>query len=1191
MSSTSNSGFKSLGRDCPICSGERRDCRQSKSTGHVHCRSGKDSPGWTYTKDDAIGFGIYKPTDEASDQASRDRRRADHQARQAAQRAKLAGTLNADKRDRQYRKISHHSGLANADRQALLDRGLSNDQIDQLVAAGVVWTWQPGESFVGVTAALPGVDSSGQLRYLGGTLTIGARDLQGRIVGAQVRGKGNYYWVSSSSVGGFGPQLASGENPIGFYQFSESIDLDITEGFLKPAIASLMWGGAWMGAAGRLFHSSSEQVKHVIAAFPDGRLILNPDGGAVNDPNTVREYWRLNQLVAATGRTLNVRWWGQVTKADGDVDEISTERYQSAEIITWDKFWAMVPRDTKRQALKNLVRPEDRRTNELAPILGGFKRVLTKVAKPSGFGKRDAKPAAAIEHRFKKGERLEAIRKGQQLGYKHILDVSGTGAGKSTTVGLATAKQLDALKLWYLTAASRKPSTAQVEANYTVMPVRHGGMVSDTTQETPLGRPVLRQPRREEKADTRPSCVQHHLFPAFAALGINVEGEDNPICEGCPQKDSCPAIEGLFKHDRREAMTQSRIRSHPQSLNTPGHYDYGHDVLFWDEAGQLFQYRKEIGVNETDINRLISDLDAIDQALLKQLRPILQTLRSMLKGETSPPSLYGWNDAQLSEVLPAVENLDDLVRQVSSYYARLDDLAFLEETTGIDTAGQTKEITSLKGKLNRRHINLRRVLDELSRVQGNIADFDSYTGAKGPLWDSQFIVQVRSYSLELQSQIADLQTDVDRFQQQLDRETRQRKLAKYAGKDLQRDQKFEKLEKLAGVQKRWLVNFLHALARQDRHSFRLSGGELTISSPEGRYVAIANAAKNNVFLDATLTRERLAQMLQCKPSEIYVIEQADRPANQKPNNLQVIQIADMGKAGRQRSDQLKGRIAALAAELEQRHPGLGVIDYKSENSGHYWFRDNRGSNEFKDSPALLTIGTPCPNLASLEADHIALTGKRPGGDEDLQWTDFVRDAIDDEFWQGIGRPRAQLRPDEQVSCYIVSNHPLPAEFKAKQVKSRHITISAATPAEQVWSQISEFCAEHIEQHEILPSQKQISAALGFVQGQISKLAARFAGGWKHLKKIFQTLVELPKANGIFLELPPDRQSEVLGVSEMITAVAEDPPDQVPKFLIDLVDAIGLDEFAIASSQISPQVRGKLLKSLLISPDLPMGGVA
>src|SRR4028118_806064 len=53
---TAHSFTRSKG-NCPVCNGERKDCRQLN--GLYFCRTKKPSPSFTFKKHDSIGFGIY----------------------------------------------------------------------------------------------------------------------------------------------------------------------------------------------------------------------------------------------------------------------------------------------------------------------------------------------------------------------------------------------------------------------------------------------------------------------------------------------------------------------------------------------------------------------------------------------------------------------------------------------------------------------------------------------------------------------------------------------------------------------------------------------------------------------------------------------------------------------------------------------------------------------------------------------------------------------------------------------------------------------------------------------------------------------------------------------------------------------------------------------------------------------------
>jgi hypothetical protein len=152
----------------------------------------------------------------------------------------------------------------------------------------------------------------------------------------------------------------------------------------------------------------------------------------------------------------------------------------------------------------------------------------------------------------------------------------------------------------------------------------------------------------------------------------------------------------------------------------------------------------------------------------------------------------------------------------------------------------------------------------------------------------------------------------------------------------------EEFQKLA---LNWLVPFLNVWSGE-RGGFRCARTELTIFTHSPRHASVARAAKFNVFLDATITREHLALLLEVEPDEIYVVEQ------ETPNkgNLRILQVTGMGKLGKDRSESMQDRVAALKKALSERYPaGIAFGDWKThaEAGDGQWFVNLRGSNEFQ----------------------------------------------------------------------------------------------------------------------------------------------------------------------------------------------------------------------------------------------------
>src|SRR4028118_696604 len=84
-------GFIPLKRNCPICNGDRSDCRQSQKTGIVHCRANLSSlpTGWKFIKDDAWGFGMYAQTSEEANSEQWQQRQQERSLQRQREREEL----------------------------------------------------------------------------------------------------------------------------------------------------------------------------------------------------------------------------------------------------------------------------------------------------------------------------------------------------------------------------------------------------------------------------------------------------------------------------------------------------------------------------------------------------------------------------------------------------------------------------------------------------------------------------------------------------------------------------------------------------------------------------------------------------------------------------------------------------------------------------------------------------------------------------------------------------------------------------------------------------------------------------------------------------------------------------------------------------------------------------------------------
>jgi len=304
----------------------------------------------------------------------------------------------------------------------------------------------------------------------------------------------------------------------------------------------------------------------------------------------------------------------------------------------------------------------------------------------------------------------------------------------------------------------------------------------------------------------------------------------------------------------------------------------------------------------------------------------------------------------------------------------------------------------------------------------------------------------------------------------------------------------------------WLTPFLKVY-NGERGALRSKKGMLTVFVRNDRHALVARAAKFNIFLDATTTKKQLALLLEIDPEEIYVVGQ------ETPNhgNLKILQITGMGKLGKDRSESLKRRVAAIKRALEERYPGIVFGDWKAhtEAGDGQWFVNLRGSNEFQDAPAIAVFGIPYQNVGYLQALYQTLTGEfapldRESPHEGLQH--FIEAHTEAEIEQAVGRLRSHLRPDEELTFIFVGDYDLGfLEGEVDQIEAFQIAPEAGTPAQITRWKILE-AVRHLREQGEKVTQQAIASLAEISQPAIAKIATNF-GGWKRLSKILLTLLD------------------------------------------------------------------------------------
>ena len=1033
MLTTSPSTTPSTGRfipssrrnPCPVCDDSKGKCRTVPESDLVLCMNfGEDLPGWHYlgqTRDDlwgkffpSDGFKSEVPHISLSDRLPLPEKR-----------------IVADQeKDKNYREILQQISLSDRHREDFKRRNLQQPEIQFLET---------------IARSLPN-------GYL-----IPFPNAEGHFAGAQTRRDeadgGRYRWhyyrydVSLDNL--------FGEKPLAVWQLGNSPTPWIIEGTgVKPIVASIRHGITAIGAAGGQHYLSAKTLIDTLEKLgnPD-QVVFCPDAGDLHNPQVLRRIEQNIAFLESLGLQVTIAWWNQDTKDQPDIDEIPN--LDGVRYLSPREFWAIVPEQETR---------ESHPLHSFAQwVTWATGQASTSKPEPQGFGVQGLgnreqvlgnSPPPSHLLTYRPGDRLQTWQDLAEKGIKHILDISGTGSGKSYDTGNLKPKDFDSKQAFYISPEHRNPTVETLKDGWYDLEARHGGLSKETT---PDGEKRWRRVKPGDVPVTPANCSRSHLIHELRSKTLDAD-QANLVCSTCPLYELCCNKEGPgygYLKQRRTSLARERLRLHGLSLPPVGSFDYKAITLVWDEAAVGLLHRQDLKVYEQDILETIAWL-VTKNALSPEIQQLLVTLRELL-ADKSRLGRFGLNHLEIVSQLPEV-----------SY-----------NPEQLETAFNPAEVF--------------KPLNPVVHGQVAVADL--------PMAQRQF------YASD----------------------------TKDVGK----------------IPKLWLLPFLAILdGKYPGATLRVDHGGLMLSLPDDRHAQVAQAAKVNIYLDATLNREDLALALGIAPEEIAVVGQAQP----ETPNLSLIQVPDLGRLGRQRGADQERRITALIAEIKKK-PGLTkVIDFKDQNQDGAHFVDSRGVNFFQDVTHLAIVGTPCANLMDLQSTYSAMN-KTFVSLEDKGFKAWVQRKIEAELIQEIGRLRAHRRLGESLTCYILNDFEF-ENITVQQVESKTFTIEAAPKLERTRYRILKAAQDLIDQGMDL-SQRSLAAVIGMSRTHISDVIRELYGSWEAFKKgwsvlLLDTFIAKP-ATADPPELDPDLEETAGAILQGLVA---DPPSETPKTIVSLAEILG-----------------------------------
>jgi hypothetical protein len=335
-------------------------------------------------------------------------------------------------------------------------------------------------------------------------------------------------------------------------------------------------------------------------------------------------------------------------------------------------------------------------------------------------------------------------------------------------------------------------------------------------------------------------------------------------------------------------------------------------------------------------------------------------------------------------------------------------------------------------------------------------------------------------------------------------------------------------------------------------------GKLVITRRNQRPGRTIASAGFSILMDATANKRDLARKLGINAGDIVEV----RAARSNYSNLTIQIIQGVGSCGRKRRDESTFDAGKRITYLLDHLSPEATIDYMGK-ADRYWFRDNRGSNEFKSMSHIAAVGLPTPNLGAAAAEWHALTGHavaptdRTGG-----YGSFIRRLIAAEILQLIGRPRSQWRPDEQITVTLIGDgfvayqRQIAEQFPGASIKvvdAIDVCPIAATKGEQTAHAIVNNIVNFAREGKAI-SRQSIAAETGH-SNPSKAIADRFGLTLTEMKQAVTFVLESlnTKVTVDWLAIPEQLRALLQECFSLADTLATEDPDAAPPLILEAIE--------------------------------------
>ncbi|MDZ8104696.1 MAG: hypothetical protein RM338_03610 [Nostoc sp. DedQUE12a] len=1135
--------------DCPNCGGVH-GCQIFES-GWINCLRGFSQndagPGYKFVKVLKNGMGgLFAPTNQQQQRPEKYNREA--KGKRINQKLAL---LSIEERDRQYRLVNENLRFVQRHREELQRRGLTEGEINFVVESGWLKTWNSGQLIRDLSPNLAGVDptkSMPELKNHSG-FAVWALDVEGRITGAQIvnddRNYGKYLWLSSAKQGGVGQHLPNGESPLFVWQHPSAKEINyllLVDGALASLItAMLMW------RLGRI----------------DTIVIGSAGMGFCSSRQTFQEY----------------------------VGQLSPKQ-----IIVCPDAGDIV----NKQALQRV-----KETITLCQRL--------KYNTAVGWWGQITKEECDIDELLAEGE-IEKIQIITASKFEAI-----AGDCNENLILKKLEKFVDKTKRGFQKSKKTKTEKVRIKERRDVQPqvVRYiPGELPRPEEWREMGCPKIRFEKGQQKLIWQEATVVKGWKDVLDKSHPGA-GKSHNVGELQPEQFFLQAEEGqqenqdklvYFCESSRNITTATieknftelpvrfatgEIRS-DQYRRTP----LGNPFRIWNQEKQQdglngnCNFAKEhriLAEKNLGLAASASDGESDDNPICYGC-PFRAKKKKEDGCQNSVGQGFGFKALRKnalaeskirSTIIAFPENLGTrygafideagaIIKGVSTISVNVEEFIYFFSVVRLNNLELYEKLRFLREEIEH-------------RIQG-------ITKAPDFGWD---LAKIRQFLGEAPSNIFEIIEEVKLLTQE-ERNHAVSAISKgiVAVKDI---------EEL--ISKNWLLQFLEIWTGVVPGSIRIVKGKITLTVRNQREQEILQNAEFRIYLDATLTRQRLATIRNIDVTQILEIE--EEPPSY--NNLIVTHVMGLGLGNKSRSPFCDRRIEALEQYFTEKHNGsYDSIDWKVKSQEKnkpgkiFHFSGDRGSNEYSQLEAVASFGTPYISLSAIQDIYQCLTGKvveidpKSKKSTEQNFQDWIDEEVEANIIQKIGRLRANRRPNEKLYYYHCSSYPLDLIKEAfpgasfEKVDAFELTPDAGDETQQSRWQVFEAVKSLAQSKSVADvlklTQNEIAKVTGRHQSRISQIAGQFGGG-KQFLRILAYLINIYIRGTNNFELSEEEKFLAQSyLPEIIKLPSKEALAEIGS-IVRLVSK-GTERFIALLNEASAEVKAKVLS--LIMTQLPEG---